>query len=82
MDLVVTPLEEGIAWELADLLGRPMGHISSESADLFTIHPEGHAQETMLGMKVGPFASLDAALAEIEKYTRGTCRRPPNQDQA
>jgi hypothetical protein len=25
-------------------------------------------------MNRGPFLSLDAALAEIEKHTRGTCR--------
>lgn len=81
MDLIVTPLQEGIGWELADLLGRPMGRITSEATDRFTIHPEGQARETMAGMKAGPFASLDTALSEIEKHTRGSCRRPPDQDQ-
>jgi hypothetical protein len=30
--------------------------------------------ETMADMKLGPFNSLDAALAEVERHTRGTCR--------
>ena len=82
MDLIVTPLQEEPGWELVDLLGRSMGRISSEDAG-FTIHPEGQARETMAGMKAGPFASLDTALSEIEKHTRGSCRRPPpGQDRA
>jgi hypothetical protein len=36
----------------------------------------------MSGMKHGPHVSLDAALAEIEKHTRGVCRRNPGEDQA
>jgi hypothetical protein len=43
------------------------------------IHPEGHASETMAGIQQGPHASLDAALAEIERHTRGVCRRNPGE---
>jgi hypothetical protein len=39
------------------------------------IYPAGQAIETMQAMRRGPFRSLDAALAEIERFTRGTCRR-------
>jgi hypothetical protein len=45
------------------------------------IYPEGHASETMAGIQQGPHASLDAALAEIERHTRGVCRRNPGEDQ-
>ena len=64
-----------------DLLGRSMGYIAKGSATQFTIHPAGYALETMAGIEHGPFASLDDALAEIEKHTRGVCRRNPGEDQ-
>ena len=66
MDVIVTPIIDGKAWNLTDLLGRPMGRITEASADQFTIQPGGHALETMAGIEHGPFASLDAALAAIE----------------
>jgi hypothetical protein len=44
------------------------------SGNEFTIVPDGHALETMETIKRGRFSSLDDALAEIEKHTRGTCR--------
>jgi hypothetical protein len=59
---------------LIDLLGRAMGQIVEDPPENFTIHPEGSARETMNGIKEGPFASLDAALSEIETFTRGVCR--------
>lgn len=74
MDVIVTPSEEGSAWTLTDLLGRSMGRVVTEAAGRVMIRPEGHAIETMTGMRMGPHSSLDAALAEIEKHTRGTCR--------
>jgi hypothetical protein len=51
---------------------------------LASIHdlPEGHALETMAGIEQGPHASLDAALAEIERHTRGICRRSTGEDQS
>ena len=81
MDVIVTPIVDGKAWNLIDLLGRPMGRITEASATQFTIQPDGHARETMAGIEHGPFASLDAALAAIEKHTRGVCRRNPGEDQ-
>ena len=80
MDLSVKPAGNGTAWELADLLGRPMGKITQTAANEFTIQPEGHALTTMVGIRLGPHASLDDALAEIEKHTRGVCRRDPGED--
>jgi hypothetical protein len=82
LDVIVTPTDEGRVWNLMDLLGRPMGQITEVSAQQFTIHPEGHALETMAGIEDGPFVSLDAALAAIEKHTRGVCRRNPGEDQS
>jgi hypothetical protein len=81
LDVIVTPTDDGRTWSLTDLLGRPMGQIKEASAKQFTIHPEGHALETMAGLEHEPFASLDAALAAIEKHTRGVCRRNPGEDQ-
>ena len=71
MDVIVTPAEGGAVWQLTDLLGRSMGRITASAPRQFMIHPEGHASETMAGIQQGPHASLDAALAEIERHTRG-----------
>jgi hypothetical protein len=81
LDVIVTPTGNSKAWSLTDLLGRPMGQIAETSAMQFTIHPDGHALETMIGTQHAPFASLDDALAAIEKHTRGVCRRNPGEDQ-
>ena len=70
--MIVNPTDDGRAWNLTDLLGRSMGRITEASAKQFTVHPEGHALETMAGIEHGPFASLDAALAAIEKHTWGS----------
>jgi hypothetical protein len=80
MDVIVTQIDGRAAWELTDLLGRSMGFITAGPGDLFTIHPQGQAVETMAGMKTGPHPSLDAALAEIEVHTRGVCRRIAGAD--
>jgi hypothetical protein len=74
MDVIVTPAEGGTVCQLTDLLGRSMGRITASVPRQFMIHPEGHASETMAGIQQGPHASLDAALAEIERHTRGVCR--------
>lgn len=74
MDVTVTP-KGGNSWELSDLLGRSMGRIVEWPVKgPFTIQPAGGALETMKGVKYGPHTSVDAALAEIEKCTRGVCR--------
>jgi len=81
MDVIVTAAERGTVWQLTDLFGRSMGSITESGANQFTISPEGHALETMAGMQKGPHASLDAVLAEIERRTRGTCRRSSGEEQ-
>jgi hypothetical protein len=81
MDVIVTSAEGGTVWQLTDLLGRSMGRITASAPRQFMIYPEGHASETMAGIRQGPHASLDAALAEIERHTRGVCRRNPGEDQ-
>ncbi|TFW54393.1 hypothetical protein CT676_40510 [Bradyrhizobium sp. MOS001] len=82
MDVIVTPAEGGTVWQLTDLLGRSMGRITASAPRQFMIYPGGgHASETMAGIQRGPHASLDAALAEIERHTRGVCRRNPGEDQ-
>ena len=58
-----------------------MGCVAETSAQQFIIEPEGHSLETMAGIVRGPYPSLDAALAEIEKRTRGVCRRNARDDQ-
>lgn len=75
VDVTAKPIEEN-AWALSDLLGRSMGRIV-ETNGAFTIVPEGEALTTMAGMKPGPHASLDKALAQIETHTRGVCRLVP-----
>lgn len=81
MDVIVSQTADGTTWKLTDLLGRSMGHILESPKDHFTIEPAGGSIETMAQMKFGPFHSLDLALAEIEKHTRGVCRREFGEDQ-
>jgi hypothetical protein len=81
VDVIVRAAEGDTVWQLTDLLGRSMGNIVENASHQFTIYPEGHAVETMAGIDHGPHASLDAALAEIERHTRGVCRRNPGEDQ-
>jgi hypothetical protein len=80
LDVIVTASDDSKAWNLADLLGRSIGSIEETPAAEFIIKPDGNALETMAGIGQGPHASLDAALAEIEKHTRGVCRRNPGED--
>jgi len=81
VDLIVVAAEGGTVWHLTDLLGRSMGNITENTSHQFTIYPEGHAIEPMADIQRGPYASLDAALAEIERHTRGVCRRSAGEDQ-
>lgn len=75
LDIDVTPKPDEAAWLLTDLLGRPMGRVAEDPASEFRIEPAGQALQTMGSLKRGPFKTLDDALAEIERFTRGTCRR-------
>jgi hypothetical protein len=80
VDVIVIAEQGGVVWRLTDLLGRSMGNIREDTTDCFTIYPEGHAFETMAGIRFGPHHSLDSALAEIETHTRGVCRRSPGEE--
>jgi hypothetical protein len=51
-----------------------MGRIKENSGKHFTIQPDGQALDTMADLSPGPYASLGAALSEIETHTRGVCR--------
>lgn len=75
MDIDVTRKADQAAWLLTDLLGREMGEVVEEPDGGFRIQPAGQALKTMEAMKRGPFATLDDALAEIERFTRSVCRR-------
>jgi hypothetical protein len=57
-----------------------MGNIREDASHQFMIYPEGHAFEAMADLHRGPYDSLDAALAEIERHTRGVCRRSTGED--
>ncbi len=81
MDVIVIAANGGTVSNLTDLLGRSMGTVREDASHQFMIYPEGHAFETMADIQRGPHASLDAALAEIERHTRGVCRRSNGEDQ-
>lgn len=84
MDIIVRPSGAEKTWSLTDLLGRTMGVVVEEAPGTFAVRPEGNAAQTMNGMRLGPFGSLDQALAAIETHTRGVCRRegmPPDLHQ-
>jgi hypothetical protein len=76
MDVIVTPAEGGTVWQLTNLLGRSMGRIAASAPRQLLIYSEGHASAYSKGLP-----SLDVALAEIERRTRGVCLRNPGEDQ-
>lgn len=83
MDVTVELVgQEPSTWSLVDLLGRAMGEVIEIRPTQFTIFPAGLAIGTMQGLRCGPFSSLDLALGEIERHTRGVCRRKPGDDGA
>lgn len=73
--MTVTPDAHEYVWNLTDLLGRSMGQITQDTSEWFMIRPDGLATETMAGMNLGPYLTLDDALAAIETHTHGVCRR-------
>lgn len=76
MDVIVTAADDTrTVWNMTDLLGRSMGCVTESGKGNFTIHPDGEARVTMALLSPGPYGSLDIALSEIERHTRGTCRR-------
>jgi len=76
MDVVVTRAPDGeMAWDLTDLLGRPLGRVTEEPGPRFFIDPNRRGRALMARFAPGPHASLDEALTEIEKHTHGVCHR-------
>ena len=73
MDVNVTPAptEQG-TWILSDLLRRPVGQIDQTWNAEFVICPLQGSR--LIGIKSGPYPSLDAALSAIETHTRGQCQ--------
>jgi len=59
------------SWSLEDRLARVLGTITLSNEGQFLIRPD-HGK--LSGIKTGPFASLDLAMAEIENQTKGACQ--------
>jgi hypothetical protein len=53
MDVIIRGAKENTVWQLTDLLGRSMRSIVENASHQFTIHPEGHAAETMSALITG-----------------------------
>jgi hypothetical protein len=60
---------------------RPMDSMAEPFVKQFTNQPASHALETMVRIEPGPFASLEAALAAVERHDRNGCRHNPGEDQ-
>jgi hypothetical protein len=80
MDVVVSRTPGGaLAWDLTDLLGRPLGQATEARGRQFFIDLNERGHILLPNANLGPHASLDAALSEIEKHMRGVCRRAPEE---
>ena len=78
MDVTVTRAAgDWMTWTLTDLLGRPMGRIRKHPGPRFIIEPNDRLRSFMLNVDPGPHASLEEALAAIEKRSNLVCRRTP-----
>ena len=85
MDVMVQPAVERPpwvrdAWDLTDLLGRPLGCIMEVAGGRFFIDPNKRGHILMPHANLGPHASLNEALTEIEKHTHGVCHRAPEEN--
>jgi len=79
MDITVTrAADDRLAWDLTDLLGRPVGRITEAPGRQFFIDLNERGRSLMPKANLGPHASLDEALTTIEKYTHGVCRLASN----
>jgi len=79
MDVTVTRTADyPRAWTLADLLGRPIGHITEDREGGFMIDAHERAPRAMAELVEGPYVSLHAAMSAIEKQVRGACRLAPD----
>jgi hypothetical protein len=81
VDLIVTRTEDDTVWALTDLLDRDIGSIVEAPSNVFTIHVVATNRDLLVGLKLGPYSSLDNALSAIETHTRGSCRRMFAEDQ-
>jgi hypothetical protein len=84
MDVMVRPAAKrppGVrnAWTFTDLLGRPLGRITEELGRQFFIEPNERGHILMPKANLGPHASLDVALAEIEKRAHGVATIAPEE---
>ena len=81
MDVVVTRALGGeLAWDLTDLLDRSLGQVAEARGRHFFIDLNEQGHILMPNANLGPHASLDAALTEIEKHAHGVCRRAPEEN--
>ncbi len=74
MDVVITRAKAGAAWDLTDLLGRSVRHITEDACHWFIIEPDERTGSIIANVIEGPHTSLDAALREIEKHSPLVCR--------
>jgi hypothetical protein len=72
MDLVVRQNSTS-RWTLADLVGRYVCHIERDVGGVVRVVVGEQAVATSVNLLPGPYASLEAALAEIEQHIQGTC---------
>ena len=80
MDISVTrAADDRRAWNLTDLLGRPMGRIIGTRGPGLILEPDERAPNIMNKVPLGPFASLEEALSIIEKHLHGVCHCAPDQ---
>jgi hypothetical protein len=81
MDVVVIRAPGGaLAWDLTDLLGRPLGQATEARGRQFFIDLNERGHILMPNANLGPHASIDKALTEIEKHAHGACRRAPEEN--
>ena len=60
-------------WDLADLLGRPLGRVVEEPGNRFIIEPYERGRDLLARARPGPHSFLDDALTEIKQHARGAC---------
>jgi hypothetical protein len=78
VDITVTRAAgDWMTWDLTDLLGRPMGRIRKHPGPRFIIEPNDRLRSFMINVDLGPHASLEEALAVIERHSNLVCRRTP-----
>jgi hypothetical protein len=81
MDITVThTADDRLAWDLTDLLGRPLGQATEARGRQFFIDLNERGHILMPNANLGPHASIDKALTEIEKHAHGACRRAPEEN--